>query len=500
MTVRLFIRGADAMIRYALACIWLAMAVAIGAGPAAANLKRVALVIGMADYQHAPRLSNTLNDADDMAEALKRLNFTVIVGRNLDKVSLDRIVRQFAEALHGADVGLFYYAGHAVQIDGHNHMVPVDAKLDRESSLDFEATRLDLVHRTMEREAKTNLLFLDACRDNPLARNLARSLGTRSTKIGHGLATVESGEGTLIAFSTQPGNVALDGDGRNSPYTAALLRHMTAPGEDLSSILIRVRNDVMRATERKQVPWEHSALTARFFFSPPDASVTKQATDEESLWASIKGSTLPGAYEHYLERFPNGRYVLEARAELARLKPPQDTRRSAEPISIAPAPLEREAEKLFTERDRDRVEQIARKHQFVLPPFQIVRTDASVPERLRRFVGVWVDESGYKGMGRRGMIIVTAAAIEGRIAGYYLYGPPDATSFNQGPADAIIIDSSIERDGFKFQGQKGDARYNVTLAANGTMQYFYQNSKGQTTTRTFTPVWRLLDAERKAGR
>jgi uncharacterized caspase-like protein len=121
----------------------------------------------------------------------------------------------------------------------------------------------------MEREAQTNILFLDACRDNPLARNLARAMGTRSAAIGRGLAAVESGLGTLISFSTQPGNVALDGTGRNSPFAGALVKHISFSNDDLSAMLIAVRNDVLRETQRRQVPWEHSALTGRFYFKAP---------------------------------------------------------------------------------------------------------------------------------------------------------------------------------------------------------------------------------------
>ena len=121
--------------------------------------------------------------------------------------------------------------------------------------------RVDVIHRLMENLANTNILFLDACRDNPLARNLARSMGTRSAEIGRGLAQVQSGVGTLISFSTQPGNVALDGSGRNSPFAGALVRQLSNANDDLSAILIAVRNDVMKETQCKQVPWEHSALT-----------------------------------------------------------------------------------------------------------------------------------------------------------------------------------------------------------------------------------------------
>jgi phosphate transport system substrate-binding protein len=237
-------------------------------GSAAHAGKRVALVIGNSAYQHAGELANTRNDATDMAAALRAHGFQVIDGFDLDKPAFERKVRDFAAALVGAEVGVFFYAGHGMQVSGQNYLVPIDAQLKTPSALDFEMVRLDLVQRTMEREAPTNILFLDACRDNPLAPNLARAMGTRSTDIGRGLAAAESGIGTLISFSTQPGNVALDGAGRNSPFAGALLKQLTSSNDDLSAMLIAVRNDVMRETQRRQVPWEHSALTGRFYFSP----------------------------------------------------------------------------------------------------------------------------------------------------------------------------------------------------------------------------------------
>ena len=236
--------------------------------------KRVALVIGNSAYQYAGDLPNPRNDAADVAAGLRRHGFQVIDGLDLEKAALERKIRDFATALDGAEVGVFFYAGHGLQVSGQNYIVPVDAQLRTPSALDFEMVRLDLVQRTMEREAPTNILFLDACRDNPLARNLARAMGTRSAHIGRGLAPAESGVGTLISFSTQPGNVALDGTGRNSPFASALLKHMSSSNDDLSAILIAVRNDVMRETHRRQVPWEHSALTGRFYFNPAAVATT----------------------------------------------------------------------------------------------------------------------------------------------------------------------------------------------------------------------------------
>ena len=281
------------------------------ASPAASQVKKVALVIGNSQYQYTAKLENPRNDAADVAEVLKKLGFVVIEGRDLDKAAMDRTVRDFAKGLSGAQVGLFFYAGHGIQVAGQNYLVPVDAELSTGSAVDFEMVRLDLVHRTMEREAPTNIIMIDACRDNPLSRNLARALGTRSTQIQQGFATVESGEGTLISFSTQPGNVALDGKGRNSPYAAALMKHIAVPGDDLPTILINVRNDVMRATERRQVPWEHSAMTAKFYFSPPKST---QAQVELAFWMAVKDTNNPAVLATYLDRYPSGEFATVARA------------------------------------------------------------------------------------------------------------------------------------------------------------------------------------------
>jgi hypothetical protein len=212
-------------------------------------------------------------------------------------------------------------------VGGQNYLVPVDAKLTTAAAVDFEMVRLDLVQRTMERETSTNILVMDACRDNPLGRNLARALGTRSMQIGQGLAPVESGDGTLISFSTQPGNVALDGEGRNSPFAHALLKHIASPGDDLSTILIDVRNDVMQATERRQVPWEHSAMTARFFFTEPKAAAGQE--QEVALWDSVKDSSDPATIRKYLKSYPLGTFAALAKRLLAALEKQQQLEVSA---------------------------------------------------------------------------------------------------------------------------------------------------------------------------
>lgn len=282
-----------------------ALAVLTSAMAAGAAEKRVALVIGNAAYEAAAPLANPANDAQDMAASLTALGFGVILGLDLDKPKFDAKLREFARELEDADTGLLYYAGHGLQVGGQNYLIPVDAKLARERDLAFEAISLDLVLRQMEleRETKTNIVFLDACRDNPLARNLARSMGTRSSAVASGLAQVRTGVGTFISYSTQPGNVALDGKERNSPYTASLSRHVKAPGASLNSIMINVRRDVLSATAGKQVPWDHSALTGDFYFDL--AAVTSPGRPDTSGTAASEQKAMKerlGKLEEELQR------------------------------------------------------------------------------------------------------------------------------------------------------------------------------------------------------
>jgi len=306
-----------------------ALLVAVLLAPEARAEKRVALVIGNATYKNAAELRNPRNDAADMAAVLLRLGFEVVTGSDLDKRAMERTIREYGQKLAGADLALFYYAGHGLQVSGQNYLVPVDAQLASEGDIDFEGLPLALVLKQMEREAKTSIVLLDACRDNPLARNLARSMGTRSGQVGQGLAEVRAGVGTLIGFSTQPGNVALDGEGRNSPYAGALIKNLVAPGKDVSAILVAVRNDVLQVTGGRQVPWEHTSLTGEVFLqgAPPPASGTPPAAvapdyDKEmeiALWNAVKDSKSSAVLQTYLDRFPSGTFAGLARVLIEQL-------------------------------------------------------------------------------------------------------------------------------------------------------------------------------------
>jgi uncharacterized caspase-like protein len=184
---------------------------------------------------------------------------------------MDDAIRQFARKLDGAGLAILFYSGHGVQVGERNYLIPIDAKIERAADLNLDAFDLQRVLDQMEAEKRVNLVFLDACRDNPLTRSLARNSGggTRSTAVGQGLAPVQSAAGTLIAYATQPNNVALDGDGRNSPFTTALLKHMVTPGLEVELMMKQVRIDVITATREKQVPWGHSSLVGNVYLRAP---------------------------------------------------------------------------------------------------------------------------------------------------------------------------------------------------------------------------------------
>ena len=320
----------------------LAMLITMPVPTALAGDGRVALVIGNSAYRNTPVLANPRADAADVAIALEKLGYSVTKGFDLGKAQMDDAIRAFARTLATADVGVFFYAGHGLQVDGQNYLVPVDAQLDDASGLDFELVRLETVQRQMERAARTNLIFLDACRDNPLSRNLARSMGTRSVAIGRGLSAAESGAGTLISFSTQPGNVALDGTGRNSPYAGALVKQLLSSKDDIADMLIKVRRDVMKATSNRQVPWEHSALTVNFYFSSSrtgregqsvgDLSPAQQA--EVAFWNSVKDSQKPGVIRSYIDSYPGGMFVPVAKAIIADLEEPDRPKKAVDLTSF----------------------------------------------------------------------------------------------------------------------------------------------------------------------
>jgi Caspase domain len=307
---------------WALTGVLLALAVA-AAAPAASQPppgKRVALVMGNASYKSVDRLANPANDARLIAKTLTAAGFTLIGGGpqvDLDKPRFEQAVQAFGQALPGADVALFYFSGHGMQVQGVNWLVPVDANPTGNQDLDFQMIDASLVLRQMESAGtRLNLLILDACRNNPFAFRGMR--GSQS-----GLAEMRAPEGTLISYATQPGNVAADGSTGNSPYTASLAAAMQRPGLDVFQIFNQVGLAVKDMTRGQQQPWLASSPIAGtfFFFSGPVAIAPPPASaDAEAIfWQSIAASQNPEDFRSYLRRFPRGVYVELAERRVATL-------------------------------------------------------------------------------------------------------------------------------------------------------------------------------------
>jgi uncharacterized caspase-like protein len=297
--------------------------------PSEACARAVALVIGNAAYQATPPLSNPDNDARGMAKALRGVGFEVAEHVDLDKSGMDDALRQFARTSRSAEVALFFYAGHGLAVGEKSYLVPIDAELNDPIDLDFETVTLEVITRVLESEPRTSLIFLDACRDNPLARRLARGLSaTRSAAVTSGLMAMGASSGMLIAYATQPGYVAADGLGEHSPFTDALLRHIGSPGLEVRQLMTRVRKEVLATTDGRQQPWDHSSLTEDFYFARatiPEATIPglsggeTTTAREEAFWRGIADSSESQDFESYLELYPNGLFVALAQRRLQAL-------------------------------------------------------------------------------------------------------------------------------------------------------------------------------------
>ena len=268
---------------------------------------RFALVIGNGAYKHVPALSNPPNDAEDVAATLKSLGFKVTLKLDLDLAAMQRAIDEFALESVDADVSLFYYAGHGLQLAGRNYLVPVGAELRKLDDLATRMVALDPVLAELGKGRGLHLVFLDACRNNPFA-------GAGVALPAPGLARVGKLPGFFITFATQPDNVAFDGRGRNSPFATAFLAHLATPGADISSMMIAVRNDVFAATGGQQIPADKSLLTKQFYFAGATAA---EETLETQLWRLSGKDRDPNLLQAYLDRYPDGPHAADVRSLLS---------------------------------------------------------------------------------------------------------------------------------------------------------------------------------------
>jgi hypothetical protein len=324
---------------------------------------RLALVIGNSAYKNYSRLANPTNDAQLIAATLQSLGFTLIgdgAQTDVDKLNFERLIRRFGRDLAGGGVGLFYYAGHGLQLQGTNYLVPVDADVNSVADADYELIDAGLVLKQMDAAgSKLNMMVLDACRNNPFGGRGLRDAGS-------GLAVMRAPRGTIISYATQPGNVARDGNDGHSPYTKALAEALQKPGTRVLEVFNDVGLAVDKVTKGEQQPWvATSPIDGDFYFAsamatgdagaaapvadtPPAASPAKAAptpalpADAELLfWQSVMGSGTPPDYEAYLKQYPQGRFVDLARNRLAMMShapPPMPPRGPPPP---APAVMTR---------------------------------------------------------------------------------------------------------------------------------------------------------------
>lgn len=305
---------------------FLVAALALLCQPAFAD-KRVALVLGNSAYQNVPRLTNPINDSALIAAKLKEAGFDMVTSRHdLTALETRRALRDFEDSARNADIAVIYYAGHGIEVDGVNYLVPVDAKLVRDSDVYDEALSLERVLFALEPATKLRLVILDACRDNPFAQTMKRTLASRS--IGRGLAKVEpSSPNTLIAYSAKAGSTAQDGEGKDSPFTIALANHLTTPGLDVRKAFGFVRDDVLKSTGNRQEPFVYGSLggddvplvpaPAAY---PPDGQVSSspQADARRDYELAMQVGT-KDALEAFLAQYPDGFYASLARSQLEKI-------------------------------------------------------------------------------------------------------------------------------------------------------------------------------------
>jgi len=321
------------------------------AAPAHAE-RKVALVIGNGAYKHAPPLANPVNDARLMAESLKAIGFELVNGRALTdiagKTEMEQAVRRFGELIRGGGVGLFYYAGHGVQVDGKNYLIPVGADVAAKTHIKYELVDADYILDEMaSSNTSVNVIILDACRNNPFAGRGLRA-------VTPGLASVMAPKGTLVAYSTAPGKTAADGKGRNSPFTSALAKAIRAPGLRIEDVFMQVGAEVEQATAGEQSPWKSDNLRGVFCLSgdcaatsparfPANAAVTAGTpaphgagkAAELAFWDAVKSSSDPADVEAFLAQYPASELAPVARIRL------RDIRNAAQGKAPSPLPLDR---------------------------------------------------------------------------------------------------------------------------------------------------------------
>ena len=434
----------------AIAVLLLAPALAAPAHAA----KRVALVIGNAEYRHASRLANPLNDANDIAAALGRLGFEVTRLDNAGYDAMRRGLRAFTRAAAASETAVVFYAGHGIEVDGRNFLIPVDARLASDQDVEYEAVPLDLVSRAVDRASEFRLIVLDACRDNPFAQQMKRSGASRS--IGRGLARVEPAGETLVAYAAKGGSVAADGEGRNSPYSTALLAHLEEPGLEVGLMFRKVRDAVLRSTGGRQEPFVYGSLSSEGVYlgarpepSGPAAmpaqpggggSGAMLGQAAEAYKAAERLNTVE-AFEAVARRFPGTVYADLARGHVRKLRaggaqaalPPRPAPAPAPAKPAPPAdPAEAEAALGLTVADRSLIQWGLSAAGFDPGP-----ADGAFGPRTRAALKAWQAKAGAPATGHLTLAAASALKVAGEKASRAVGRP--GTTFRDCPQCPTMV-------------------------------------------------------------
>lgn len=286
---------------------------------------RYALVIGNSNYKTAP-LKNPVNDARDIAKLLQKKKFHVTLLIDATRKEMGKEISMFGNRLKGSGAGLFYFAGHGMQVNGYNYLIPIGAQIEMEEDVQYESINVNIVLNKMHIAGNDlNMVFLDACRNNPFASSF------RSVQMG--LAPMDAPKGSIISFATAPGSVAADGDGKNGIFTKHLLEQISVPNLEVGQMMRRVRTGVQADTNNQQTPFEVSSLTGNFYFSgiepeknvsaPQAAATPHELSPEEEMWKLIKDSDNCSEIQLFIDAYPQGKFVKHAELKLARLRDKQ---------------------------------------------------------------------------------------------------------------------------------------------------------------------------------
>lgn len=399
-------------------------------GPALAS-NRVALVIGNGAYQNEPALPNPTRDARDVGAALSRLGFKVTQLNNLAANDMRKAIVEFGRSSEGADISVVFYAGHGMEVGGENWLIPIDAELKSDTDIENESVSLKSLNLQVGKAKQLGLIILDACRNNPFAAKMKRTMRART--VTRGLAPTEPTDNVLIAYAARDGTTASDGDGKNSPFTQALLSHIETPGLEVSFLFRHVRDDVMKATKREQQPFVYGSLSKEAIYLKPALKEDVGTPSEE------KDSIVS-----------------------------------------------------FSSEDMTRIERRAEELKFKLPKFAFGTIKGDVSAEQKRFIGIWASKVGYDGIGRQVMLIITDVLADGTALGNYVFGPPTKASWQQTPAGYTYFAAKIS--GSSLQYKTTEHSVNATLDTSNliTLKISRPASPGKkamTPSVSLLPLW-----------